>query len=102
MDRVWRCILAGGSGHGTWLSQAVAAELSFPPAIEVDGAWYMPMTLTCSNSSTASMAGSCVMAHSQATLEQVQEAHQSMLAMAMEPDEAAATPARGALPCAEV
>ena len=83
MDRVWRCILAGGIRHGTWVIQNVPAELTFPPPIELDGEGYLPMTLTSANSSIEPMAGSCVMAHSQATLEQVQEAHQMMLAIAM-------------------
>lgn len=107
MDRAWRCILAGGSRHGTWLLQSVAAELSFPPACELDGEWYMPMTLTSSASPAAAspdavpMAGSCVMAHSQATLEQVQEAHQMMLAVAMV-SEIAGGAAQGAAPHAEI
>jgi len=109
MDRAWRCVLAGGSRHGTWLLQSVAAELSFPPACEVDGEWYMPMTLTSSTWPTASspdaapMAGSCVMAHSQATLEQVQEAHEMMLAVAMVSELAgeAGHAVRAAAPCAE-
>jgi hypothetical protein len=106
MDRAWRCILAGGSRHGTWLLQSVAAEASFPPACELDGECYMPMTLTSTSSPTATspdsppMAGSCVMAHSQATLEQVQDAHQMMLAVAMVSELAgdAGAAAQGAAP----
>lgn len=108
MDRAWRCILAGGSRHGTWLLQSVAADLSFPPACEVEGEWYMPMTLTSSSSlitvppGAEPLAGSCVMAHSQATLEQVQEAHEMMLAVAMVTGMAGETgAAQGAAPCAE-
>lgn len=103
MDCVWRCILAGGSRHCTWVIQNVPAELSFPPAIELDGDCYLPMTLTSSNSSVVPMAGSCVMTHSQATLEQVQEAHQMMLAIAMVAsiDEAADASARDSSSCAK-
>lgn len=103
MDRVWRCILAGGSRHGTWVIQSVPAELSFPPAVELDGDCYLPMTLTAANSSIEPLAGSCVMTHSQATLEQVQEAHQMMLAIAMVASlgEAAGAAAQDSSPCAE-
>lgn len=98
MERVWRCILAGGSRHGSWVIQCVSSELSFPPPVQLDGEVYMPMTLTSSNSTVAPMAGSCVMAHSQATLEQVQEAHESMLTVAIAELPATAALSAGAMP----
>lgn len=79
IDRTWKCILAGGSHHGRWVTKVTDVNLTFPPALSVDGELYHPMTMTSTTRGGPGATGTCVMAHYYATLEQVNEAHRMLL-----------------------
>lgn len=77
--RIWKCLLAGGPYHGRSVTKISDAALTFPPTLDVEGELYHPMTMTSTTRVAPETSGTCVMAHRYATLEQVNEAHRSLL-----------------------
>lgn len=79
MIRTWKCVLAGGKHHGESLDREATAASSFPAPITMSDGVYAPMTMTTTTRNGVRKTGTCVMAHSQASLEQVNEAHAILL-----------------------
>lgn len=77
MHREWTCVLAGGPHHREVVKQVTDLTLGFPPAVVRDEIHYVPMTTTARIDTE--MGGCCVMAHGQASLVQVKEAHLMLL-----------------------
>lgn len=80
MKREWKCILAGGAHHLEIVTLLTDFSMKYPMAQTLSDGRYNPMTMTAQTSGVPPFAtGACVLAHANATLEDINAAHEVLI-----------------------